>query len=109
MKADDDLVWGQCVPPSLGFALCQSHCIRCAEGVQIENVTTTYIMKVDDDNFVRLDAVMDEIEHTGFTSGLYMGNVNEFHKPLRDGKWAVTEEVRAPSRSLPYALSSVHA
>lgn len=62
--------------------------------MQLYNVSTPYIMKADDDNFVRLDAVLDELHFASHTRGLYMGNINEFHKPLREGKWAVTEEVR---------------
>ncbi|CAI5505788.1 unnamed protein product [Closterium sp. Naga37s-1] len=69
----------------------------------LRNVTTNYIMKVDDDNFVRLDAVFDEIRFANHASGLYMGNINEFHKPLREGKWAVSEEEWPETNYPPYA------
>ncbi|CAI5469477.1 unnamed protein product [Closterium sp. Yama58-4] len=69
----------------------------------LRNVSTNYIMKVDDDNFVRLDAVFDEIRFANHASGLYMGNINEFHKPLREGKWAVSEEEWPETNYPPYA------
>lgn len=60
---------------------------------QVQNVTASYIMKCDDDNFVRLDAVLQEINHVPPGKPLYMGNLNLLHRPLRNGKWAVTLEV----------------
>eukprot|EP00897_Mesotaenium_endlicherianum_P001022 jgi/Mesen1/10920/ME000095S10257 len=69
----------------------------------VRNVTTKYIMKADDDNFVRLGTVLHEIEKVGWRHGLYMGNINEFHKPLREGKWAVTEEEWPETNYPPYA------
>ncbi|GJP65548.1 hypothetical protein CLOP_g22426 [Closterium sp. NIES-67] len=69
----------------------------------LRNVSTDYIMKVDDDNFVRLDAVFDEIRFANHQRGLYMGNINEFHKPLREGKWAVSEEEWPETNYPPYA------
>ncbi|XP_024385161.1 hydroxyproline O-galactosyltransferase GALT6 isoform X2 [Physcomitrium patens] len=62
----------------------------CKFGVQ--NVTAKYIMKCDDDTFVRIDSVLEEIRTTSISQGLYMGSMNEFHRPLRSGKWAVTAE-----------------
>jgi hypothetical protein len=59
---------------------------------QIHNVTAKYIMKTDDDTFVRVDKVLAEIKATSVGQGLYMGSMNEFHRPLRTGKWAVTFE-----------------
>jgi hypothetical protein len=55
-------------------------------------VTAKYIMKTDDDTFVRVDKVLAEIKATSVGQGLYMGSMNEFHRPLRTGKWAVTFE-----------------
>ena len=52
-----------------------------------------YIMKCDDDTFVRVDAVMDEAKKVPEDRSLYVGNINYYHKPLRYGKWAVTYEV----------------
>lgn len=62
----------------------------CEYGVR--NVSTKYIMKVDDDTFVRVDAVLKELKMVGQAENLYLGNMNMFHRPLRTGKWAVTFE-----------------
>lgn len=50
-------------------------------------------MKCDDDTFVRVDAVIKEAKKVPADGSLYVGNMNFYHKPLRDGKWAVTYEV----------------
>ena len=50
-------------------------------------------MKCDDDTFVRVDTVLKEIDRTSPYKSLYMGNLNLLHRPLRNGKWAVTFEV----------------
>ena len=50
-------------------------------------------MKCDDDNFVRIDAVLKEVNRLSCGQPLYIGNLNYFHKPLRVGKWAITYEV----------------
>ncbi|KAG8098632.1 hypothetical protein GUJ93_ZPchr0013g37538 [Zizania palustris] len=62
----------------------------CEYGVHV--VSSRYIMKCDDDNFVRLDSVMAEVKKIPRGKSLYMGNMNYHHKPLRNGKWAVTYE-----------------
>jgi len=58
----------------------------------VENVTAKYVMKCDDDTFVRVDRVLEEVKAAAVGHGLYMGSMNEFHRPLRSGKWAVTYE-----------------
>lgn len=60
---------------------------------QVRTVSAKYIMKCDDDTFVRVDAVLDEARKVPDGSSLYVGNMNYYHKPLRYGKWAVTYEV----------------
>ncbi|KAJ4889717.1 hypothetical protein Rs2_29465 [Raphanus sativus] len=55
-------------------------------------VAAKYIMKCDDDTFVRVDAVIQEAEKVKGRGSLYIGNINFYHKPLRTGKWAVTYE-----------------
>jgi hydroxyproline O-galactosyltransferase 2/3/4/5/6 len=52
-------------------------------------------MKCDDDNFVRIKSVMDEVRKVPEDRSLYIGNINYYHKPLRSGKWAVTYEVNS--------------
>lgn len=61
--------------------------------VQVQNVSAAHIMKCDDDTFVRVDAVLKEINNISPEKSLYMGNLNLLHRPLRTGKWAVTFEV----------------
>jgi len=61
--------------------------------MQIQNVTAAYVMKCDDDTFIRVDTVLREIEKVPQEKSLYMGNLNLRHRPLRNGKWAVTYEV----------------
>eukprot|EP00250_Pteridium_aquilinum_P020560 c24859_g9_i1 orf=477-2558(-) len=69
----------------------------------IRNTTAKYIMKCDDDNFVRVQTVVEEVKATGHEHGLYMGNINLDHKPLRAGKWAVTFEEWPEEDYPPYA------
>ncbi|XVF84828.1 hypothetical protein PTKIN_Ptkin17bG0071100 [Pterospermum kingtungense] len=72
----------------------------CEYGVR--TVATKYIMKCDDDTFVRVDAVIKEAKKVGDKS-LYIGNMNYYHKPLRHGKWAVTYEEWPEEDYPPYA------
>ncbi|XVE88444.1 hypothetical protein DITRI_Ditri19aG0070400 [Diplodiscus trichospermus] len=82
----------------------------CEFGTQ--NVSAAYIMKCDDDTFVRVDTVLKEIDGISPKRSLYMGNLNLLHRPLRNGKWAVTyeewpEEVYPPYANGPgYVISS---
>uniref|UniRef100_A0A804MW72 Hexosyltransferase n=2 Tax=Zea mays TaxID=4577 RepID=A0A804MW72_MAIZE len=62
----------------------------CEYGVHV--VSAKYVMKCDDDTFVRLDSVVTEIKKVPGGRSLYMGSMNIQHKPLRHGKWAVTYE-----------------
>ncbi|XP_057777057.1 hydroxyproline O-galactosyltransferase GALT6-like [Salvia miltiorrhiza] len=77
----------------------------------VHSVAAKYIMKCDDDTFVRVDAVMGEVNKQSDRS-FYIGNINYYHNPLRHGKWAVTyeewpEEVYPPYANGPgYILSS---
>ncbi|MED6208085.1 Hydroxyproline O-galactosyltransferase galt2 [Stylosanthes scabra] len=69
----------------------------------IQNVTAAYIMKCDDDTFIRVDTVLREIEAVPQKKSLYMGNLNLLHRPLRHGKWAVTYEEWPEEVYPPYA------
>ncbi|GLU22616.1 hypothetical protein SLE2022_386780 [Rubroshorea leprosula] len=73
----------------------------CEFGVQ--NATAAYIMKCDDDTFVRVETVLKEIEGISPKKSLYMGNLNLLHRPLRSGKWAVTYEEWPEAVYPPYA------
>ncbi|KAH0469251.1 hypothetical protein IEQ34_002483 [Dendrobium chrysotoxum] len=73
----------------------------CEFGVQ--NLTAAYIMKCDDDTFIRLDVVLREMNNAAGKKPLYMGNLNLLHRPLRNGKWAVTYEEWPEDIYPPYA------
>ncbi|MBA0738792.1 hypothetical protein Gogos_012114 [Gossypium gossypioides] len=68
----------------------------------IRTVAAKYIMKCDDDTFVRVDPVIKEAKKLGDRS-LYIGNMNYYHKPLRNGKWAVMYEEWPEEEYPPYA------
>ncbi|XP_040987132.1 hydroxyproline O-galactosyltransferase GALT6-like [Juglans microcarpa x Juglans regia] len=73
----------------------------CEYGVR--TVSAKYIMKCDDDTFVRVDAVFNEAKKVPEGRSLYIGNINYYHKPLRYGKWAVTYEEWPEEDYPPYA------
>lgn len=66
-------------------------------------VRAKYIMKGDDDTFVRVDSIIDEVNEIPAGRSLYIGNINYYHKPLRYGKWAVTYEEWPEEDYPPYA------
>ncbi|KAJ6339907.1 hypothetical protein OIU77_007785 [Salix suchowensis] len=66
-------------------------------------VRAKYIMKGDDDTFVRVDSIIDEVNRIPAGRSLYIGNINYHHKPLRYGKWAVTYEEWPEEDYPPYA------
>ncbi|KAI8537627.1 hypothetical protein RHMOL_Rhmol09G0038800 [Rhododendron molle] len=49
----------------------------------VHTVSAKYIMKCDDDTFVRVDAVIKEVEKIADDKSFYVGNINYYHKPLR--------------------------
>ncbi|XP_043700777.1 hydroxyproline O-galactosyltransferase GALT2-like [Telopea speciosissima] len=69
----------------------------------VKNLTAAYIMKCDDDTFIRVDAVLNEIKAISPKKSLYMGNLNLFHRPLRKGKWGVTFKEWPEDLYPPYA------
>lgn len=66
-------------------------------------VPVKYVMKCDDDTFVRLDSVMAEVKKISDGKSFYLGNMNYFHRPLREGKWAVSYEEWPIEEYPPYA------
>ncbi|KAM7479960.1 hypothetical protein LguiA_028173 [Lonicera macranthoides] len=73
----------------------------CEYGVR--TAAAKYIMKCDDDTFVRVDAIIKEANNVADGRSLYVGNINYYHKPLRNGKWAVTYEEWPEEDYPPYA------
>lgn len=65
-------------------------------------MSAKYVMKCDDDTFVRVDEVLSEAQKFPQNRSFYIGNINYHHKPLRAGKWAVTYEVW---KEHPYSFS----
>ncbi|XP_061373488.1 hydroxyproline O-galactosyltransferase GALT6-like isoform X2 [Gastrolobium bilobum] len=72
----------------------------CEYGVSF---SAKYIMKGDDDTFVRVDAVINEARKVPDDKSFYIGNINYYHKPLRYGKWEVTYEEWPEEDYPPYA------
>ncbi|KAK3149676.1 hypothetical protein QOZ80_3AG0220800 [Eleusine coracana subsp. coracana] len=66
-------------------------------------VPAKYVMKCDDDTFVRLDSVMAELKKIPEGRSFYLGNMNYYHRPLREGKWAVSYEEWPFEEYPPYA------
>ncbi|XP_066386477.1 hydroxyproline O-galactosyltransferase GALT6-like [Miscanthus floridulus] len=66
-------------------------------------VPAKYVMKCDDDTFVRLDSVMAEVKKIQDGKSFYLGNMNYYHRPLREGKWAVSYEEWPREEYPPYA------
>ncbi|KAL5229652.1 hypothetical protein ABZP36_028428 [Zizania latifolia] len=50
-------------------------------------------MKCDDDTFVRVDYVMANVKKIPYGKSFYLGNINYYHRPMKEGKWAVSIEV----------------
>ncbi|XP_070672320.1 hydroxyproline O-galactosyltransferase GALT6-like isoform X2 [Malus domestica] len=69
----------------------------------VRTVPARYIMKCDDDTFVRVDAVLKEARKIHGYRSFYIGNMNYHHNPLRHGKWAVTYEEWLEEDYPPYA------
>ncbi|KAJ1421760.1 Glycosyl transferase, family 31 [Sesbania bispinosa] len=69
----------------------------------VHTVSAKYIMKGDDDTFVKVDAVINEARKFPDDASFYIGNINYYHKPLRYGKWAVTYEEWPEEDYPPYA------
>ena len=69
----------------------------------VHTVSAKYVMKGDDDTFVRVDSVIDQARKFSDESSFYIGNINYYHKPLRHGKWAVAYEEWPEEDYPPYA------
>ncbi|RDY05412.1 Hydroxyproline O-galactosyltransferase GALT6, partial [Mucuna pruriens] len=73
----------------------------CEYGVR--TVSAKYIMKGDDDTFVKVDAILNQLRNVPHSMSFYIGNINYHHKPLRRGKWAVTYKEWPREDYPPYA------
>ncbi|KAJ1293141.1 hypothetical protein BS78_01G045200 [Paspalum vaginatum] len=70
-------------------------------GVRV--VPAKHIMKCDDDTFVRIESVLDQVNKVQSGKSMYVGNINYYHRPLRSGKWSVTYEEWPKEVYPPYA------
>ncbi|WVZ11657.1 hypothetical protein V8G54_016187 [Vigna mungo] len=66
-------------------------------------VSADYIMKGDDDTFIKVDDVMTRVRNVPYSMSFYIGNINYRHRPMRHGKWAVTYEEWPEEEYPPYA------
>ncbi|KAJ3702894.1 hypothetical protein LUZ61_006599 [Rhynchospora tenuis] len=64
----------------------------CIYGANV--VSARYVMKTDDDAFVRVDSILSSLKKINITSGLLYGHLNNDTTPYRgtDHKWCVTTE-----------------
>lgn len=62
---------------------------------QTEVVSAKFIMKTDDDAFVRVDEILNSLERTNTTRGLLYGLINSDSQPHRnpESKWYISPEV----------------
>ena len=70
-----------------------------------DNLNYSYVLKVDDDCFVRLDLIEKELTQRFSKQGLYWGHFVFDHYPLQTGKWKESRWF-ACDYYLPYALGS---
>ena len=62
--------------------------------VQVErNVKFSFLLKVDDDSFVNLPAVLDELKNSNYNKGLYWGFFDGRAPVQKTGKWAEKDYV----------------
>ena len=62
---------------------------------QTNIVSAKYVMKTDDDAFVRVDEVLASLDRINVTHGLLYGLINLYSQPHRspDSKWFISPEV----------------
>lgn len=63
---------------------------------QTNIVSAKYIMKTDDDAFVRIDEVLASLSGINITTGLLYGRINSDSEPHRnmESKWFISPEVK---------------
>ncbi|KAL4382956.1 hypothetical protein GQ457_15G004880 [Hibiscus cannabinus] len=75
----------------------------CTFGTEV--VSAKFVMKTDDDAFVRLDEVMASLSRINVTHGLLYGLINSDSQPHRstDSKWYISPEEWSEERYPPWA------
>ncbi|KAG8366351.1 hypothetical protein BUALT_Bualt17G0070800 [Buddleja alternifolia] len=75
----------------------------CIFGTEV--VSAKFIMKTDDDAFVRVDEMLNSLERTNTTRGLLYGLINSDAQPQRspDSKWYISPEEWRDDKYPPFA------
>ncbi|PIN13778.1 Galactosyltransferase [Handroanthus impetiginosus] len=75
----------------------------CVFGTEV--VSAKFIMKTDDDAFVRVDEILNSLRRTNMTHGLLYGLINSESAPHRnpDSKWYISHEEWPEDRYPPFA------
>ncbi|MED6121658.1 hypothetical protein PIB30_032199 [Stylosanthes scabra] len=75
----------------------------CIFGTEI--VSARFVMKTDDDSFVRVDQVLDSLHRINVDQGLLYGLINSDSRPHRsaDSKWYISKEEWSEERYPPWA------
>lgn len=62
---------------------------------QTEVISAKFVMKTDDDAFVRVDEILSSMQRINVTRGLLYGLINSDSHPHRspDSKWFISPEV----------------
>lgn len=62
---------------------------------QTQVVSAKYVMKTDDDSFVRVDEVIASLKRLKVSEGLLYGLIDSHSRPQRnrDSKWYISPEV----------------
>ena len=66
-------------------------------------VQFSYLLKIDDDAFARLDAIESELKQRNSTKPLYWGYISKGNRPKKKGKWK-EEKWNISEKYLPYAF-----
>ncbi|XXG87658.1 hypothetical protein AAC387_Pa11g2291 [Persea americana] len=75
----------------------------CIYGTKV--VSAKYVMKTDDDAFVRVDEVLASLNRVNVTNGLFYGLINSDSRPHRntDSKWYISPKEWPEDTYLPWA------
>ncbi|XP_010937161.1 beta-1,3-galactosyltransferase GALT1 [Elaeis guineensis] len=75
----------------------------CIYGTEV--VSAKYVMKTDDDAFVRVDEVLSSLNSINVTRGLLYGRINSASQPHRnvDSKWYISHEEWPENKYPPWA------
>uniref|UniRef100_A0A453R6N9 Galectin domain-containing protein n=1 Tax=Aegilops tauschii subsp. strangulata TaxID=200361 RepID=A0A453R6N9_AEGTS len=74
----------------------------CIYGTNV--LSAKYVMKTDDDAFVRVDEILSSLHQVNISHGLLYGRVNSDSQPHRDpySKWYITSERNGLKRVIPH-------